>query len=71
MKAAEHKTIQFLDEFPYSGQNLGIREVSAKAHNRTELMEQFMVLLRIWEEEGDLYCNQSFIEAFRPHPHPS
>ena len=55
-------------KYLYSGQNLGIREVSIAAKSRSEIMKNYQDLINIWISEGDLYCDQSFIEAFRLHP---
>ena len=62
--------IYFSGQFKYSGQNLGIRETSKRAINRKEMTEHFMALINIWIAEGSLFCNQTFIDSFRPHPNP-
>lgn len=54
-------------KFMYSGQNLGIREVSVAAKSRKDIMKNYQDLIKIWISEGDI-CDQSFIEAFRLHP---
>lgn len=54
----------------YSGQNLAIRDISQKAASRKEMMSHFVALMKLWIDEGDVCCNQSFVDTFRPHPNP-
>ncbi|CRL03994.1 CLUMA_CG017112, isoform B [Clunio marinus] len=65
-----HDRCRNTKRYKYSGQNLGIRQTSNRAANRTELMNHFSDLIRLWIEENK-YCNQSFIDFFEPHPNTS
>lgn len=69
-----HKIIKICiilpEKFGYSGQNLGIRTISQRATSRKEIFKHFQVLINLWIDEGNLYCNQDYIDSFRPHPNP-
>lgn len=67
----QHDDCRNTFEFKYSGQNLGIREVQTRAKDRRILMNHFIELIKKWALEGDLYCNQTFIDYFKPHPNHS